>query len=115
MTATDSSGKKVSILTKINYIFDKKQKGQLVLLAVLILIGGVFETLGVSMMLPVVSTILVPDSLHEFIENHEWLNTAITVLGLNDDKKIAWKSEGEYNITYIYNTQTSASSTTVHN
>ena len=30
----------------------------------------------------------------------------------NDDKKIAWKSEGEYNITYIYNTQTSASSTT---
>lgn len=89
MTATDSSGKKVSILTKINYIFDKKQKGQLVLLAVLILIGGVFETLGVSMMLPVVSTILVPDSLHEFIENHEWLNTAITVLGLNDDKKIA--------------------------
>ncbi|MBQ3796603.1 MAG: ABC transporter ATP-binding protein [Butyrivibrio sp.] len=89
MTATDSAGKKVSILTKINYIFDKKQKGQLVLLAVLILIGGVFETLGVSMMLPVVSTILVPDSLHEFIESREWLNTAITVLGLNDDKKIA--------------------------
>lgn len=30
----------------------------------------------------------------------------------NDDKKIAWKSDGEYNITYIYNTQTSASATT---
>ena len=55
---------KVSLLTKINYIFDKKQKGQLVLLAVLILIGGVFETLGVSMILPVVSVILSPESLH---------------------------------------------------
>ena len=90
MTETQNEGKKVSIFTKINYIFDKKQKGQLVLLAVLILIGGVFETLGVSMMLPVVSTILVPDSLHEFIEAREWLATIINTLGLTDDKKIAY-------------------------
>ncbi len=89
MTETQKEGKKVSIFAKINYIFDKKQKGQLVLLAVLILIGGVFETLGVSMMLPVVSTILVPDSLHEFIEAREWLATIITTLGLTDDKKIS--------------------------
>jgi hypothetical protein len=45
MTETQKEGKKVSIFAKINYIFDKKQKGQLVVLAVLILIGGVFETL----------------------------------------------------------------------
>ena len=89
MTETQNQGKKVSIFTKINYIFDKKQKGQLVLLAVLILIGGVFETLGVSMMLPVVSTILVPESLHEFIEAREWLSTIINTLGLTDDKKIS--------------------------
>ncbi|WP_029231922.1 ABC transporter ATP-binding protein [Butyrivibrio sp. VCB2006] len=85
----DSSSKKVSLLKKISYIFDKKQKGQLVILAVLILIGGVFETLGVSMMLPVVSTIIVPDSLHEFIENHEYLQQIINILHLDSDKKIA--------------------------
>ena len=80
---------KVSLFSKINYIFDKKQKGQLVVLAVLILIGGVFETLGVSMMLPVVSTIIVPDSLHEFIDGHRIVSDLVTALGLTDDKKLS--------------------------
>ena len=81
--------KKVSLLAKINYIFDKKQKGQLVVLAVLILIGGVFETLGVSMMLPVVSTIIVPDSLHEFIEQHRIIQDLVEATGLTDDRKLS--------------------------
>ncbi len=89
MSEAQNEGKKVSLFAKINYIFDKKQKGQLVVLAVLILIGGVFETLSVSMMLPVVSTILVPDTLHEFIKKHEWLSIIINTLGLDSDKKIA--------------------------
>ena len=89
MTETQNEGKKVSIFTKINYIFDKKQKGQLVLLAVLILIGGVFETLGVSMMVPVVSTIVVPKTLHDFIDRHEQVKNLINVLGLDSDMKIA--------------------------
>ena len=81
--------KKVSLLAKINYIFDKKQKGQLVVLAVLILIGGVFETLGVSMMLPVVSTIIVPDSLHKFIEQHRIIQELVVATGLTDDRKLS--------------------------
>ncbi|WP_051688602.1 ABC transporter ATP-binding protein [Butyrivibrio sp. AE2032] len=81
--------KKVSLFSKINYIFDKKQKSQLMVLAVLILIGGVFETLGVSMMLPVVSTIIVPDSLHEFIGDHQILQDIINALGLNDDRSLS--------------------------
>ncbi len=81
--------KKVSLFSKINYIFDKKQKSQLMVLAVLILIGGVFETLGVSMMLPVVSTIIVPDSLHEFIGAHQILQDIINALGLNDDRSLS--------------------------
>ncbi len=80
---------KQSLLAKINYIFDKKQKGQLVVLAVLILIGGVFETLGVSMMVPVASTIIVPDTLHEFIDKHEILSNLVSSLGLNSDLKLA--------------------------
>ena len=80
---------KVSLFSKINYIFDRKQKGQLVVLAVLILIGGVFETLGVSMMLPVVSTIIVPDSLHEFIEQHRIVQDVVEATGLTDDRKLS--------------------------
>ena len=86
---TQKKEEKQSLLAKINYIFDKKQKGQLVVLAVLILIGGVFETLSVSMMLPVVYTILVPESLHEFLDSHEKLNDLISRLHIDSDMKIA--------------------------
>lgn len=55
--------KKVTMMQKIGYLFDRKQKGQLAGLAVLILIGGVLETLGVSMMLPVVNVIMDPESI----------------------------------------------------
>ena len=84
-----SNTKKVSLLAKINYIFDKKQKGQLIILAVLILIGGVVETLGVSMMIPVISVILKPESLHRQIEKREILQNIVNVLGLNTDLKLA--------------------------
>jgi ABC-type multidrug transport system fused ATPase/permease subunit len=80
---------KVSLFSKINYIFDKKQRGQLAVLAVLILIGGVFETLSVTAMLPVVSTIIVPETLHKFINDHEKLQILIQTLGLTDDRKIS--------------------------
>ncbi|WP_026650904.1 ABC transporter ATP-binding protein [Butyrivibrio proteoclasticus] len=84
-----SDAKKVSLLQKINYIFDKKQKTHLFLLGIMILIGGVFETLSVSMMLPVVSTILRPDSLHEFIADHDILQNIVNFVGLDNDVKLA--------------------------
>ena len=64
----------MNLFKRINYIFDKKQKGQLVVLAVLILIGGVVETLGVSMILPVVSVILNPEALHRNIAKYEFIS-----------------------------------------
>ena len=79
----------MDLLKKINYIFDKKQKGQLVLLAVLILIGGVVETLGVSMMIPVISVILKPESLHRQIDKYPQLKSIIEGLGLTSDLKLA--------------------------
>ncbi len=84
-----NESKKVSMFTKLNYIFDKKQKGQLLLLAVLILIGGVVETLGVSMMLPVVSVILTPETLHRQLEKYSFLNDLVLGLGLDTDLKLA--------------------------
>ncbi len=55
--------KKVTMLQKVGYLFDKKQKRQLVGLAVLILIGGVLETLGVSLLLPVVEVLMNPEDI----------------------------------------------------
>lgn len=62
------SGKegKVSLLHKVSYLFDKKQKYQLIGLGVLILIGGLLETLGVGMILPVMEAIMDPAS---FMDN----------------------------------------------
>ena len=83
-----NDSKKVSMFTKLNYIFDRKQKGQLVILAVLILIGGVFETLGVSMILPVVSIILSPQALHRNIAKIPWLQDVLNAVGLDTDLKL---------------------------
>ena len=49
---------KVNMFKKIGYIFDKNQKKQLVVLGIMIFIGGILETLGVSAMIPVVTAIL---------------------------------------------------------
>ncbi|MDD6811839.1 MAG: ABC transporter ATP-binding protein [Lachnospiraceae bacterium] len=65
MKKQEKTTEKVTMLQKISYMFDKKQKLQFVGLAVLILIGGVLETLGVSMMLPVVQVIMEPEALME--------------------------------------------------
>lgn len=61
--ATDQT--QVNLLQKIAYLFDRKQLWQLAGLAVLILIGGILETLGVSMMIPVVEAVMAPDEVME--------------------------------------------------
>ncbi len=62
---SEQTGKKVTLLHKVGYLFDHKQKKQMVGLAVLILIGGLLETLGVSMLLPVVTAIMDPEAIME--------------------------------------------------
>ena len=59
--------KDISLFKKIRYIFDSRQKRHFALLGVLILIGAAFETLGVSMLVPIVTAIIEPDSLHHYI------------------------------------------------
>ncbi len=55
--------KKVTLLHKVGYLFDRKQKKQILGLAVLILIGGLLETMGVSLLLPVVQAIMDPEAI----------------------------------------------------
>lgn len=62
-SARENEQKKIGLLQKIAYLFEKRQLVQLAGLAVLILIGGILETLGVSMMLPLVQAIMSPDEI----------------------------------------------------
>lgn len=65
---------KVSMLKKVGYILNAKQKRQLAVLGIMIFFGGILETLGVSGMIPVVTAILNPDTLMEMIGKYEILS-----------------------------------------
>ncbi len=72
--------KKVSFLRKVGYIFDRKQKIQLGILGIMIFIGGILETLGVGAMIPVVTALLDPGQLQEYIETYPFLQKICSVL-----------------------------------
>ena len=67
--------KKTGLFKKISYIFDRKQKLQLVGLGVMIFIGGLLETLGVGAMIPVVNVLLAPEGIMDFISEYEILRS----------------------------------------
>ncbi|WP_044930695.1 ABC transporter ATP-binding protein [Butyrivibrio sp. AC2005] len=90
MSLTDPKEKKaesLNLLTKINYIFDKKQKRHLVILGIMIIIGGLFETLGVGMLMPVFGVVLDPESLHKGMEKFPILANIATSMGIDTDTK----------------------------
>ena len=74
--------KKVNLLGKINYIFDRKQKIQLGILGVMIFIGGLLETLGVGAMIPLVNALLMPEKLQEYIDKYEFLQRICDMLNI---------------------------------
>lgn len=89
MSNTDN--KKVSLFSKLRYIFDRKQKGQLVVLAVLILIGGIFETFSVSMMIPVMSGIIDPSTMQDVIDDYSVLRHIVDFFNLGVSAELAKK------------------------
>lgn len=76
--------KKVSLLGKISYIFDKKQKFQIILLGIMIFVGGILETLGVGAMMPVVTALLTPDKLKEYVDKYAVLGNLCDMLHIKD-------------------------------
>lgn len=55
----------MNFLKKINYIFDAKQKIKLIFLVFLILVGSLFELVGVSAILPLVNLAMEPDIINQ--------------------------------------------------
>lgn len=60
-------GERISLLQKLNTIFTAAQKRRFLLLAAMIFVGGLLETFGASMLLPVVTAILDPAALHHML------------------------------------------------
>lgn len=54
----------MSVLKKINYIFDKKQKIRLALLTIIIIVGAFVELLGISIIMPLVSIVSNTSMIH---------------------------------------------------
>lgn len=57
----------MSTLKKLRYIFDRRQKFQMLILVFIILIGTVFEFIGITAILPLINAIIAPD---ELLQNH---------------------------------------------
>ncbi|MBS7340669.1 MAG: ABC transporter ATP-binding protein [Lachnospiraceae bacterium] len=72
------------LLKKISYIFDRKQKVQLGILGVMIFVGGLLETLGVGAMIPVVTALLTPETLKEYVDKYPILQQICDMLGIQN-------------------------------
>lgn len=70
------------LLRRIGYIFDRKQKIQLGILGVMIFVGGLLETLGVGAMIPVVTALLTPETLQEYVDKYPILQQICDMLGI---------------------------------
>ena len=70
------------MLKKLYTIFGSKQKTQFFGLGIMILIGGLFETLGVSMMVPVMTAVTDPASVRDMIAQYEPVRGIAQALGI---------------------------------
>ncbi len=55
----------IKILKKMNVLLDAKQKRSMILLILMMLVGGVLESLGVTMIAPIVTVVLDPVAVEE--------------------------------------------------
>lgn len=74
----------VKIYEKLMVLLDRQQKRKMLLLVFLMLIGAVLETLGVSMIYPVVNVVLEENA----IENHAYLQVVCRTFGVNDSNSL---------------------------
>ena len=73
-----------SLVRKIRFILDKKQKRQFTVLGVMIFFGGILETLGISALIPAIMVVMNPDSIMPIIENNKILSDVYDFLGIKN-------------------------------
>lgn len=72
------------MLKKINYVLDKRQKRNLGILLVVILVGAIVELMGVSVIMPITSVALDPGS----IDTKWYLVLIRDIMGFTDPKQM---------------------------
>lgn len=77
---------KTSILKELLYIFDRKQKRQFVGMGVLIFFVGILETIGVSAVIPVVTALLSPETLTEYVTGIPFIANLLDRLNIDVNK-----------------------------
>lgn len=70
----------MDIIKKLNKVLSAKQKGRVAVLSVMIVIGATLETLGISMILPIVTAIVQPNAFEE----NELISGISSLLDLRD-------------------------------
>jgi len=73
----------MDIIKKMRYILDRRQKIQICLLGVLLLVSGLLETVSVSGVLPIVWVIMDPVKSQE----NKWVRLAMDILGIDSIEK----------------------------
>ena len=74
----------ITMLKKIGYVLNRKQKLQLAMLLIIIFIGAFVEMLGVSAILPIVNIAMSPET----IEETGYLVWIRDTFGLHDAKQM---------------------------
>ncbi len=74
------------MLKRINYILDRRQKRNLAILSVIIIVGSLLETMGVSAILPLVNVISNPEVINE----HRFYRTVKEILNIDNAQMFAF-------------------------
>lgn len=69
----------LNIIKKLNVMLDKKQKGQMCGLLVMMLISAILETTSISLVIPVVSVVMDPNA----VENDKYVSMIYNALGFS--------------------------------
>ena len=75
----------IKILRKMNVLLDGRQKRAMFALIIMMLIGGVLESVGVSMLVPIVTVVMDPESVRE----SELLSSFSEMIGMECNAQIA--------------------------
>lgn len=70
----------IKIFKKMNLLLDAKQKRKMILIVFLMLIGGVLESLSISVVIPVISVLIDPQA----VETNEFFSAIYQILGLKN-------------------------------
>jgi ABC-type multidrug transport system fused ATPase/permease subunit len=75
----------LKILKKMNLLLDAKQKRSMVWIILMMLVGGVLESLGVTMLVPIITVVLDPVK----VEENKYLSAIYHGLGLQNTTQFA--------------------------